>query len=162
MIKPDYKLVKKITMLIVKYVCVKEMKKVNKNYINIALKNTNGCGPDGFGLLVPDFNLTEVCNWHDVFYNVKAYGLAKFALKGNRLARFYSFFTSLFGKDRGNLNIMDYNMFNDMLRLVIMSVIYEDRYRDLVFDISKILTMSISDMREKILPYDNSLFVNKE
>lgn len=28
----------------------------------------NGCGPEKFGLLVPDFGHTDLCNLHDLFY----------------------------------------------------------------------------------------------
>jgi hypothetical protein len=28
----------------------------------------NGCGPEGLGLLVPDFDYTELCSLHDLFY----------------------------------------------------------------------------------------------
>lgn len=159
MIYVNQKQAKQLVMLITKSIDVREMAYIGKRYISAAL-NVNGCGPTNIHLLIPDFNLTHDCNWHDFFYNTKSYGLANFALQRTRLARFYSFFTNLFGKDSKKLNPMDVNVLNDMLRLVFLKTYHTDSSFDLVASIRKILGMTLTDFKDAIKPIPTDFYIN--
>jgi len=66
--------------------------------VKAAAQSSNGCGPEGFGGLVPDLWFTSACNAHDICYGTRGnaksacdsrfYGDMK-AICANRYGRWY-------------------------------------------------------------------------